>query len=132
MPYDAYLQSHADIDVLLDTFPYPGGTTTAEALYLGVPTLSLALPGMLGRQGQAILSSGGLGHWVCADEADYVAKASAIGRGESGWLGEAAGLRSQAPAHVATSALYDAGRFARDWVDTLRSAWRQAVGPTDR
>lgn len=126
--YDAYLQSHADIDVLLDTFPYPGGTTTAEALYLGVPTLSLALPGMLGRQGEAILKNGGLAHWVCTDEADYVAKASAIGRGESSWLGEAAELRATAPAHVATSPLYDAHRFARDWLDALRLAWREKVG----
>lgn len=129
LPYGPYLQSHSDIDVLLDTFPYPGGTTTAEALYLGVPTLSLALPGMLGRQGEAILKSGGLGHWVCVDEADYVAKASAIGRGEAPWLAEAADLRARAPAHIAASPLYDAGRFARDWVAALRLAWQQAVAP---
>ena len=127
LPYDAYLQSHSDIDVLLDTFPYPGGTTTAEALYLGVPTLSLALPGMLGRQGESILKNGGLGHWVCSDEANYIAKASAIGRSESSWLTEAANLRAMAPAHVTTSPLYDARRFARDWVDALRLAWQQTV-----
>lgn len=125
LPYDAYLQSHADVDVLLDTFPYPGGTTTAEALYLGVPTLSLALPGMLGRQGEAILKSGGLGHWVCRDETEYIARASAIGRGESIWLAEAADLRQRAPSHVAASPLYDAARFARDWLDALRLAWQQ-------
>lgn len=122
--YGDYLQSHCEIDVLLDTFPYPGGTTTAEALYLGVPTISLARPGMLGRQGEAILKNGGLGHWVCADEAGYVALAAAIGRRESPLLAEAAAVRLQAPAHVEGSALYDAGRFARDWVDALRSAWK--------
>ncbi|MDB5878213.1 MAG: Tetratricopeptide repeat protein [Variovorax sp.] len=127
LDYDAYLQSHSDIDVLLDTFPYPGGTTTAEALYLGVPTLSLALPGMLGRQGEAILKNGGLAHWVCADEAEYVDKASAIGRGEPFWLAEAAELRTRAPAHVASSPLYDAPRFARDWLDALRRVWRERV-----
>ncbi|MCZ2497745.1 tetratricopeptide repeat protein [Xylophilus sp. Kf1] len=132
LPYDAYLQSHADIDVLLDTFPYPGGTTTAEALWLGVPTLALALPGMLGRQGEAILKNGGLGHWVCLDEDDYVAKASAIGRGEPPWLDEAARLRAEAPAHVHNSPLYDAVGFARDWVEALRRAWRETVqtGPS--
>jgi len=127
LPYDAYLQSHAEVDVLLDTFPYPGGTTTAEALYLGVPTLTLAMPGMLGRQGEAILKNASLDHWVCLDEADYVAKASAIGRGEASWLAEAANLRANAPAHVETSPLYDAGRFARDWVDALQEAWRRAT-----
>ena len=127
LDYDAYLQSHADVDVLLDTFPYPGGTTTAEALCLGVPTVSLALPGMLGRQGESILKNGGLAHWVCTDEVDYVAKASAIGRREPPWLAEAAGLRTTAPAHVASSPLYDAPRFAVDWLDALRGMWRERV-----
>ncbi|MGJ7579267.1 tetratricopeptide repeat protein [Variovorax sp. RHLX14] len=127
LTYDAYLQSHADVDVMLDTFPYPGGTTTAEALYLGVPTLSLALPGMLGRQGEAILKNGGLAHWVCADDAEYVEKAAAIGRRESLWLAEAAELRAQAPANVDSSPLYDAPRFARDWLEALRRTWRERV-----
>lgn len=127
LPYDQYLQSHADIDVLLDTFPYPGGTTTAEALCLGIPTLSLAKPGMLGRQGEAILKNCGLGHWVCGDEAEYVKKASMIGRMEGGWIEEAATLRQSAPAHAASSPLYDSQRFARDWLDALRRAWRERV-----
>lgn len=129
LPYESYLQSHADIDVLLDTFPYPGGTTTAEALYLGVPTVTLAQPGMLGRQGEAIMVNGGFGGWVCEDEGQYIAMAVAIGRRESPRLGEAADMRSRAPAHVDGSPLYGAVRFARDWLDTLRRAWQLAASP---
>jgi phosphomannomutase len=72
-----YLDSYSQVDILLDTFPYPGGTTTAEALWMGVPTLTLAMPGMLGRQGQAMLSN--LGLHVAMREAGITVRTTAVG-----------------------------------------------------
>jgi predicted O-linked N-acetylglucosamine transferase (SPINDLY family) len=69
-PRADYLAQYNGVDVLLDTFPYPGGTTTAEAIWMGVPTITLATPGMLGRQGQAMLETVGLGDWVASRTAD--------------------------------------------------------------
>ncbi len=57
---------------MLDTFPYPGGTTTCEALWMGVPTLTLAGNTLLSRQGASLLACAGLADWVAANEADYV------------------------------------------------------------
>ena len=122
LPYEQYLQSYADVDVLLDTFPYPGGTTTAEALWMGVPTLTLAKPGMLGRQGQAILTIAGLAQWVTHSEAEYTAAGQALARRTSPLLASAQALRAN-PQAVRSSALFDTQQFVRDWTAALRQAW---------
>ncbi|MGC2047796.1 MAG: tetratricopeptide repeat protein, partial [Gallionella sp.] len=62
----AYLAAHADVDMILDTFPYPGGTTTCEALWMGVPTLTLAGDTLLSRQGASLLTAAGLSDWIAA------------------------------------------------------------------
>lgn len=123
LPYDDYLQSYAKVDVLLDTFPYPGGTTTAEALWMGVPTLALAQPGMLGRQGQGILSAAGLPQWVMQSQDEYIAAGQALARKESPLLVSAQALRAQ-PQSVQQSSLFDTRQFVQDWRAALRHAWR--------
>lgn len=59
-----YLKLHEQVDLCLDTFPYTGGTTTLHALWLGVPTLTIAGDTVSGRQSSANLYSAGLGE-VC-------------------------------------------------------------------
>lgn len=122
-----YLDSYSQVDILLDTFPYPGGTTTAEALWMGVPTLTLAMPGMLGRQGQAMLSNLGLHDWVTHSEADYVAQAVAWGQGGSQVAELLQSLRLQVRSQAASSPLFDAPRFARDWWAAMQGLWRQKM-----
>lgn len=114
-----YLASHAEVDLVLDTFPYPGGTTTAEALWMGVPTLTLAGPGMLGRQGEGMLRAVGLDDWVTSTPDDYVARAVRWGQGDAGDLQVLAALRAGLREQARASALFDAPRFARD----LQAAW---------
>ncbi|WP_423460695.1 tetratricopeptide repeat protein [Ottowia sp. VDI28] len=125
-----YLASYAEIDVALDTFPYPGGTTTAEALWMGVPTLVLSTPGMLGRQGEQIVAAAGLpAEWICLDEDTYIDRAVALAEPQA-WPALARlrkGLREQ----VAGSALFDNRRFARDWHHLIREIWRDACTRKD-
>ena len=124
---EQYLGSYSEVDILLDTFPYPGGTTTAEALWMGVPTLTLALPGMLGRQGQSMLHNLDLQDWVAYSEADYMAKAVAWGQGGAEVCAHLQTLRHQMRTRAAASPLFDAPRFASDWWAALQGLWHQKM-----
>lgn len=114
-PRAAYLKAHAQVDFLLDTFPYPGGTTTCEALWMGVPTLTLAGDSMIARQGASLVTAAGLPDWVAASRDDYVARAIAL----AGDLPRLAALRNALRDQVRTAPLFDAPRFARNLADAL-------------
>lgn len=67
-----YLTLHQDVDVCLDTFPYTGGTTTLHALWMGVPTLTMAGSTVPGRPGASVLGHVGLETFIAADPAEFV------------------------------------------------------------
>ena len=127
MPRARYLASYAEVDAVLDTFPFPGGTTTCEALWMGVPTLTLAGESMLSRQGASLLNAAGLPEWIAVSEDDFVAKAGTL-LGSDEALARLARLRAGLRPRVATSALFDAERFARQLENALWGMWdrRQA------
>ena len=121
LPREHYLGQYAEVDVLLDTFPYPGGTTTAEAIWMGVPTLALATPGMLGRQGQAMLENVGLGDWVAHSEDDYVSTAAALASDRPAAVARLRALRQGLRETARQSPLFDAVTFAADLERLLRN-----------
>ena len=125
-PMPDYLAGYADVDLVLDTFPFTGGTTTAEALWMGVPTLTLSSPGMVGRQGEQILTAAGLPQWVTHSVEEYVARAVDAGRSAPtvAWTAERATMRER----VRETPLFDTERFGRDWMAAVRAAWRERVG----
>lgn len=71
---DVYLAQHHEVDLCLDTLPYSGGTTTYHALWMGVPTLTVAGRTPPSRQGAAIFEHLGLEDFVATDASDFVAK----------------------------------------------------------
>jgi protein O-GlcNAc transferase len=71
---DQYLALHHQVDLCLDTYPYAGGTTNIHAVWMGVPTLTVAGPTPAARQGAAILSQVGLDGFTAGDAADFVVK----------------------------------------------------------
>ncbi|MCH9639498.1 MAG: tetratricopeptide repeat protein, partial [Betaproteobacteria bacterium] len=105
-----YLDSYAKVDLLLDTFPYPGGTTTCEALWMGVPTITLAGETLLARQGASILTAAGLSDWVADNVDEYVSKAIKLSAELPYMVTLRSGLREQ----VRDSPLFDAQQFARN------------------
>ena len=72
-----YLDAHSRVDLLLDTYPYAGGTTTCHALWMGVPTLTLAGETLPSRTGVAIMGRLGLWSFVAENQDQFVA----LGRG---------------------------------------------------
>ncbi len=73
-----FLCGYDRVDVALDTFPYNGGTTTAEALWQGVPVLTHNGDRWASRTSRSLLLAGGLSEWVAADVAGFQAAAVAL------------------------------------------------------
>lgn len=120
VPRGEYLAAHAQVDMILDTFPYTGGTTTCEAMWMGVPTLTMCSPGMLGRQGAGLLACVGLGDWIVNDAQDYV---SAGVHRASNWP-KLSDLRQGLRGQLLASPLCDAERFASHLQDAFEQMWK--------
>ncbi|WP_051598421.1 hypothetical protein [Selenomonas ruminantium] len=73
-----YMERYLDVDIALDTFPYPGGGTTCDALYMGVPVVSLYGERRDTRFGLTILQNAGLGELAVSTVEDYVARAVSL------------------------------------------------------
>jgi len=111
-----YLAAYQRVDIALDPFPYAGATTSVEALWMGVPVITLAGERFMSRQGVSLLMNAGLPEWIGVDQDDYVACAL---RQVSDCQALAA-LRASLRAQVLASPLFDAQRFAVN----LEAAWR--------
>ncbi|MBI3368898.1 MAG: tetratricopeptide repeat protein [Burkholderiales bacterium] len=123
VPREAYLAAYAEVDVVLDTAPYTGGTTTCEALWMGVPTLTMDGHTMLTRQGASILRLAGLDDWVVRDGESFAARACALVSD----LPRLAALRGSLRDQVARSPLFDAPRFAIDLAQALKGMWARRL-----
>jgi predicted O-linked N-acetylglucosamine transferase (SPINDLY family) len=118
-PRAALLASYGRIDIALDPFPYPGGTTSVESLWMAVPVLTLAGERFLSHLGESILQNAGLPDWIAADADDYVAKAVT----HTNDLQKLATLRSGLRQQVLASPLFDAPRFAHHFENAMRDIW---------
>lgn len=70
-----YMERYLDVDIALDTFPYPGGGTTCDALYMGVPVISRYGKRRGSRFGLSILSNTGLGELAVSNINEYIERA---------------------------------------------------------
>jgi predicted O-linked N-acetylglucosamine transferase (SPINDLY family) len=119
VPRANYLAAYHRVDIALDPFPFPGGTTTVEALWMGIPVLTLSGERFLARQGVGLLMNAGLPDWVASDHDDYVARAVA----HASDLQKLAALRAKLRQQVLASSIYDAPRFAKHFETALREMW---------
>jgi len=117
-PRENSLAAYCRVDIALDPFPYNGGTTTAEALWMGVPVLALAGDRLVARMGVSQLANVGLADWIASDQSAYLIKAKQLAD-----IPRLALLRAGLRRQVLASALFDAPRFARHFEVALRGMW---------
>jgi predicted O-linked N-acetylglucosamine transferase (SPINDLY family) len=116
-----HLATYNEIDVALDTFPYGGGTTTIEALWMGVPVISLVGDRSTARLGLSFLSTVGLGALATGDPEGFVMRAQEL----AGNLPRLAEIRSKLRHRTAVSPLCDATQFAGNVENLYRAMWRR-------
>jgi protein O-GlcNAc transferase len=124
LPTKDFWALYAGIDILLDTFPMNGGTTTCEALWLGVPVVSRSGDIFQSRAGLSILGSLGLNELVAGSDEDYVHIAVELARDSARLVALRAGLRER----MRASPLTDARGYARDLEAAYRGIWREWCG----
>lgn len=114
-----HLALYNRIDVALDTAPYNGTTTTCEALWMGVPVVTLRGGAHAARVGASLLGAVGLPELVASDPASYVSIAASLAT-DPARLDD---LRASLRPRVASSPLCDAPAYARAVEAALRSLW---------
>jgi len=109
------------IDIALDPFPYSGATTTCEALWMGVPVVTLKGRVLAGRHSTSILTHSGMGQLVAETPAQYISIATDLASDLPG-LGQ---MRSMLRRQLAGSSLCDGKSFIRRLEAAYRAMWTQ-------
>ena len=120
-PHVRLLAEYHRVDLGLDPFPYNGGLTTCEALWMGVPVVTCPGETFAGRHSLSHLSNVGLNNMIASTVDDYVELAVAM----AGDLPRLAALRADLRDRMAASPLCDGRRFAANLLVLLRQAWQQ-------
>jgi predicted O-linked N-acetylglucosamine transferase (SPINDLY family) len=128
LPVEGALRDHLAryhaMDIALDPFPFNGTTTTFEAMWMGVPVITLRGDRHSARVGASILANAGLDSLIAASVDDYVRLAVALA-GDAGQLAE---LRRTMRDRVAASPLRDAAGFTRKLEQAYRDMWGRWCG----
>ncbi|HLP83596.1 MAG TPA: hypothetical protein VK157_04540 [Phycisphaerales bacterium] len=117
-----HLAQYAHIDIALDTFPYNGTTTTCEALWMGVPVVTIAGPAHVSRVSTSLLSAAGLTQLIAHDPQNFVDICKSLAADTAALDNYRATLRSR----IAASPLCDQPAFAKRFGDALRWMWKEA------
>jgi predicted O-linked N-acetylglucosamine transferase (SPINDLY family) len=119
-PLREYLETYRSIDVGLDPYPYAGGTTTCDALWMGVPVVTLTGATAVSRAGSTLLEHAGLSECVARSESAYLEIAANLLRDRA----RLAALRRDLRARLEQSPVMDAVGFTRGLEAAYREMWR--------
>jgi predicted O-linked N-acetylglucosamine transferase (SPINDLY family) len=119
IPLGEYLEQFNRVDITLDTFPYGGGTTTFDSLWMGVPVVATVGDTPVSRSAASLLAYFGLAEWIAPSVDDYVDTAVARACDRAAL----ATLRRELRPRLAASPLTDIARFTRDLETAYRTMW---------
>jgi protein O-GlcNAc transferase len=119
LPLPDYYRLYNQIDIALDSFPYNGGTTTCDALWMGIPVVTLAGDLQVSRMGASILNSVGARDWIASSSDEYIAKAIKLALGPDFLAYIHAKMRES----VIRSPLFDAKEFTKQMELAYRKVW---------
>jgi predicted O-linked N-acetylglucosamine transferase (SPINDLY family) len=120
--YEMHLASYRDVDIALDVFPCNGMTQTCEALWMGVPVVTLAGASHASRAGASILGHANLAEMVASTPGEYMEKAVALAKDGDRLRAMRSGMRQR----LRDSALLDARGFTHSLESAYRDLWRRA------
>ena len=115
------MQEYAEVDIVLDTLPYNGGMTTFQALWMGVPVLTLAGKNFCGRMGASIMQHLGMPEWVVEDKESYIKIAVIMASNRKKLLETKSKLREQ----MLASPLCDVEGFSKEVNGIFIQIWQQ-------
>lgn len=122
VPHVDLLETYtAEVDIALDTFPYSGGLTTCEALWMGVPVITRPGETFASRHSFAYLSVVGLQDLIADSQDDYIENAVSLAKDRD----RLAAIRSTLRERMKASPLLDGNRFANHFTDAMRTAWKR-------
>ena len=113
------MAEYADVDIALDPVPYNGGTTTLQAMWMGVPVVVKAGNNFVSRMGASFMSAADLGDWVAETDADYVQIAKQMAADRQALLNLKKGLRQR----LLNSPAWDVDQYAKDFGECLHKMW---------
>ncbi len=119
----SYLDEYADMDIALDSFPYPGGGATCDALFMGVPVVTMAGAAHGNRFGKSLLMNLGMGELVADSPEAYVDKAVGLAGDEELLLVLRKNLRDM----MRRSPLMDAEQYRQDLTVAYTQVWERFV-----
>ena len=119
-PREDLLKTYNKIDISLDPFPYSGGTTNFESVWMGVPILVLKGKKFISKCGESINHNLGMGDWIAKDERDFISKAV----GFCSDYKKLSDLRVNLRHKALNSPLFDTKKFAKNFHEALWKMWK--------
>lgn len=120
-----YLPEYNDIDIALDTFPYPGGGTTCEALYMGVPVITLAGKRHGSRFGYSLLKNIKLEECIAFSKAEYIQKAVKL----ANHMDKLIEIRKNLRKKMQNSAVMNGLQYVADVEQAYEAIWTRYIVP---
>ena len=113
------MAEYADVDIALDPVPYNGGTTTLQAMWMGVPVVVKEGGNFVSRMGASFMTAAGLSDWVAHDDDEYVEIAVRMAGDRESLLKLKQGMRERLLARPA----WDIAKYVREFESSLRFMW---------